>query len=163
MKKASKRDRDKDARILAANQVLSAFAGNTQIVTTYRGLCVTWAHENDKRYLRPWETCGKAFYPVWYKNWGYGIAAAAALALLIRWCEDEPVFPISIWRRWQGNKCGLFEPSFSVVETLLAAGYPSTASCVLCGAELYDDNDMEWWNQEGVSGPCCGWTRVFRQ
>jgi hypothetical protein len=156
---------DLETRLAAANACLSSFAKESRIERRRGGFYVIWTHywlpvEQRKTFEKRWCTRpGQDFYPPWSNKWPHGGTATTALSQLIRWCRGQPVLPISTWRWWASDKCKLL--TSEAVERLLADGYPEHALCVLCQEQI--DGGPDWWNLDGVSGPCCGWTSGCRQ
>jgi hypothetical protein len=134
-------------RITIANLVLKSFAPETSISKVNGYLTVHW-NGNSKR----WMTRGQDFYPVWKNKWGHGGTACVALSQLIRWCQGVPVLGLGVWKYWASQTCKLVKDE-AVLGLLDQAGYPIKTTCVLCQQPTDGRND--WWNLNGVSGPCC--------
>lgn len=150
-----------DTKLEAANIVLGVFT-DSHIERRKGGWYVCWERHGEQIAKR-WYCRGQEFYPIWHKRWGHGGTASTALSQLIRWLRDQPVLPISSWRLWGGEAYALFrfDTTVDVPQTLLDAGYPEHANCVLCGQQL--DGGFDWWSLRDVTGPCCHWTRGCRQ
>lgn len=147
-------------RIDAANAVLAMFASDSKIVIKSKVLAVQFPLRKKLVALRWQVRGGQDFYPVWSDKWAHGGTACTALSQLIRWIKGRPVLPMGSWRYWA--RVGLGRPDgLKMLELLKGAGYPENTPCVLCGREL--DGTLDWWNLDGVSGPCCAWTEGCRQ
>lgn len=148
----------KDDRIDVANVVLKCFAAETELRIESGHVLVCWTQHGGKKFERRWMTRGQDFYPVWHNKWGHGGTASTALAQLVRWVRGLPVLPLTTWRYWSGERVALLRHGNSneAISALSAAGYPETATCVLCGMEL--TSGFDWWSLDGVTGPCCAWT-----
>lgn len=149
-------------RLAIANQVLDKFAPRALIerrLGVGGGYYVHWEC-GQKQFCRRWMVRGcQDFYPVWSRQWIGGGTSCTALSQLIRWLRREPVLPISTWKYWASETVKLLPES--AVDLLLRAGYPVQVQCVLCGREI--ESSIDWWNLNGVSGPCCSWTTGCRQ
>lgn len=145
----------KDTRIDAANEVLKSFAPGTSLRLESGYVVVEWKNHRGPQSKR-WMTRGQDFYPVWHQSWGHGGTASTALAQLVRWIQGKPVLPLATWQYWSGERCRLLRQgdSQTALQTLLDAGYPDKAACVLCGDTI--TGEMDWWSLNGVTGPCCG-------
>jgi hypothetical protein len=144
--------------IETANRVLNSFANGARIEKRSGGWYVCWSTSRGSD-SRRWQTrSGQDFYPTWSHKWIGGGTSCTALAQLIRWLRGQPVLPISTWQYWSTETVKLVSPE--AVEMLRAGGYPVHANCVLCGQQV---TSLDWWNLNGVSGPCCGWTSGCRQ
>lgn len=143
------------AKIKVANQVLSDISnGRTKIERRKNGWYVHFYPNQVKR----WQCRkGNSFYPVW--QYHQGGTATTALSQLIRWLQGKPVLPISTWRHWASDTVKLC--SENVADILLEGGYPEHVDCVLCGNRIKERFD--WWNLDGVSGPCCHWQSGCKQ
>ena len=144
----------KDDRIQVANEVLKCFAPGTSLRLESGYVLVEWTNHRGPQSKR-WMTRGQDFYPVWHHSWGHGGTASTALAQLVRWVRGQPVLPISTWQYWSGDRVALLRQGNGqmAIQTLLDAGYPSQAACVLCGNNIV--GGMDWWSLKGVTGPCC--------
>ena len=153
----------RDERVRICNLVLEYFAGDTWISVSRGRIRVNWSRSDGTGLSREWQTRGgQDFYPVWHNKWGHGGTASTALSQLVRWIQDRPVLPLGTWRHWMGPKCYLGrEHGPEAVEMLRDAGYPEVAICVLCHKVI--DGGMDWWNLDGVSGPCCDHRSGCRQ
>lgn len=148
-----------DEKIIAANAVLAAFS-TSQIERRPGGWYVAWKNYRGDNISRRWQCRkGNDFYPVWSRKWDGGGTACTALSQLIRWLRSQPVLPISSWRYWASDRMRLLP--LVAVEMLADGGYPQESSCVLCEMTLV--GGLDWWNLDGVSGPCCSWTNGCRQ
>lgn len=148
-----------ESKLQAANKALSTFS-NSRIERRKNGWFVCWENHSQGKMSRRWQCrSGQDFYPVWYRVWAHGGTASTALSQLIRWLQGKPVLPISCWRYWASERVKLLPAT--VANDLLQAGYPEHASCVLCGIEI--QGSFDWWNLDGVSGPCCYYTNGCRQ
>lgn len=155
---------DVAARITASNTALTTFAPTTRLTIAESGhVLVTWSSTYGTTRTRRWLTRGNDWYPVWYRHWGHGGTAAAALAQLVRWIRGRPVLGLTTWQYWGSDTCQLLRqgggPDFAI-QALRAAGYPEQSTCVLCGQTGHCG---DWWNLNGVSGPCCSWQSGCRQ
>ena len=149
-----------DDRIEAANKVLPFFANWTHISIDKSYLVVSWTDYKKAIISKRWMTRGQDFYPVWYRKWGHGGTACTALSQLIRWCKDKPVLSIKSWEYWGTEKYRLFRDNGeNVIKILNDYNYPKEDKCVLCGKQ---PTSIDWWNLNGVSGPCC-WGGVCRK
>lgn len=154
---------NRDFRIPMANRVLDCFAAGTIVYyMPGRGVYVSWDRRGTTVYRR-WETMGcQDFYPKWSQLWGHGGTACTALSQLVRWIRGQPVLPLSTWRYWFGDKLQLArDRGDEAIKHLVHAEYPEVATCVLCDQPIV--GGLDWWNLDGVSGPCCGWTTGCRQ
>lgn len=155
---------NRDWRRHNANLALSHFADGTIISEGTRGtLNVSWPkHGGDGYVMKRWQVRGgQDFYPVWSHRWPHGGTACTALSQLIRYIQGRPVLPLSTWRYWVGEKVRLGgDQGEALLARLVHMQYPEHAACVLCGRRL---NGLDWWNLNGVSGPCCGWSSGCRQ
>ena len=146
-------------KIETSNIVLGSFT-NSRIERRKSGWFVLWDGYRGEQVSRRWQCRGgQDFYPVWHRHWPHGGTASTALSQLIRWNRDQPVLSIHSWRYWAGDVCKLVPPS--AVDTLEAGGYPSESICVLCGNRI--EGGIDWWNLDGVSGPCCHYSSGCRQ
>lgn len=149
-------------KLETANQVLKTFAETAWIehrVGAGGGFYVHWKYHNGKEMCRRWmTTCRQDFYPSWSHKWVGGGTSSTALSQLIRWLREQPVLPLGTWRHWASERVKLLP--IEAVGVLAEGGYPEKTPCVLCGGEI---QSMDWWNLDGVSGPCCGWTTGCRQ
>lgn len=145
------------AKLATANAVLATFAP-VELSRRRGGIYVSW-EVRGKRVSRRWMCRGQDFYPVWDRHYPGGGTSVTALSQLVRWVRGQPVLPAASWRYWASDTCKLL-PS-AAVDALLAGGYPEHADCVLCGEPI--SGKMDWWRQDGLSGPCCGWTTGCRQ
>lgn len=150
-------------RLVAANRALECFAPDSKIERRRGGWYVVWENYQNEKISRRWQTKGQDWFPTWNRIWAHGGTACRALSQLIRWLRDQPVLCIASWRYWGGESCKLFRNGKDPVPILLDAGYPEHAYCVLCGRRL--DGPIDWWNLNGVSGPCCcySWEDGCRQ
>lgn len=149
----------KDERVEIANEVLRSFAPGTTLRLESGYVLVEWSARSGTftdQHSKRWMTRGQDFYPVWHRKWGHGGTSCTALAQLVRWIQCKPVLPIGTWQYWSGDKCRLLRHGTgeNVLQSLLDAGYPAKAECVLCGEAI--TGGMDWWSLKGVSGPCCG-------
>lgn len=154
---------NRDFRVPMANRVLDCFAPGTIIAHhPGRGIVVSWERKGETTFRR-WQTRGgQDFYPTWSNLWGHGGTACTALSQLVRWIRGEPVLPLPTWRYWFGDKCQLArDRGTEGIAALVHAEWPEVATCVLCRQPI--TGGMDWWNLDGVSGPCCGWTTGCRQ
>ena len=162
--KQRERVTNREWRRANASIAVGFFAPRTVIINGNRGeLIVSWEKRGTgEAVFRRWQCRhGQDFYPTWSRLWGHGGTACTALAQLIRWIQGRPVLPMSTWRYWAGEKCRLArEDGDELIARLTHANYPEHAHCVLCGRELHG---LDWWNLDGVSGPCCSWTNGCRQ
>lgn len=143
----------------AANRALASFS-RAQIERRVRGWYVSWEGHNGKLVSFRWTVRGgQDFYPTWSQKFPGGGTSCTAMSQLIRWCRGLPVLPIGTWRMWASERCKLLPDS--AVDDLLASGYPDHADCVLCHKRI--EGPLDWWNLDGVTGPCCGWTSGCRQ
>ena len=145
----------KDDRIDIANFVLKCFAPETTLRIESGYVLVAWTDSRGKHEKR-WMTRGQDFYPGWHNNWGHGGTASTALSQLVRWVKCLPVLPLSTWQYWSGDRVQLLRQGNAemAIQTLMGAGYPQKAECVLCGDTI--TGGMDWWSLNGVTGPCCG-------
>lgn len=143
-----------------ANDVLKTFAKETRIEVVGSHITVAWDTYGSPaaRLARRWMTRGNDFYPVWHSKWPHGGTACTALSQLVRWLQDRPVLSIASWRYWASERC-LLLPN-GAVDRLQEAGYPEQSICVLCHKPT---EGLDWWHLNGVSGPCCCYTRGCRQ
>lgn len=150
------------AKMEAANAVLQTFAPGTTIERRKGGWFVLWS-DRWGNYEKRWQTRGNDFYPVWHREWGHGGTACTALAQLIRWLRGQGVLSIVTWRMWAGEGYRLLRHGDvdAALQGLLDAGYPEVTTCVLCGRSPL--KSIDWWNLDGVSGPCCSGRTGCRQ
>lgn len=144
-----------EEKLAVANRVLSTFS-ICSIQRLRGGFYVTWTMLG-KTTGKRWVTRGQDFYPMW--RFPQGGTCCTAVSQLIRWLRGQPVLPIASWRYWASEKCKLVPPE--QIDVLLEAGYPERAECVLCQQLIEGSHD--WWSLDGVSGPCCCWTKGCRQ
>lgn len=151
-----------DNRVDVANEVLACFAPGTKIRIESGYVLVSWS-DSSGNFEKRWQTRGQDFYPVWYRKWGHGGTASTALSQLARWIRGKNVLPLSTWRYWAGDRCRLLRQgdASKAIQLLEKAGYPECAKCCLCDCEL--ESGFDWWNLDGVSGPCCGMNNGCRQ
>lgn len=154
-----------EERMAVANRALALFAADSRLEwRPGRGMYVVW-----KQFRPPFETArrwqsfsGAACYPIWKRQWPHGGTACQALYQLIRWCQHKPVLPLSQWRWWTSERVRLADDRGpQLVQVLTAGGWPEVVHCVLCGQPVV--NGIDWWDLEGVSGPCCHYTSGCRQ
>jgi hypothetical protein len=145
-------------KLLAANTALQSFAPTSIIERHHNGYYVRWTDSRGE-FLRRWQCRGQDFYPIWYRTWGHGGTASTALSQLIRWLRELPVLPMASWRYWASERVALV--TAEACEALSRAAYPEQACCVLCGGVI--TGSMDWWNLDGVSGPCHMYTVGCRE
>lgn len=145
-------------KLATANAVLATF-NRSQIEPRPGGFYVCWEGRGGPMAKRWICRGGQDFYPMWSHQWPGGGTAITALSQLIRWLRGQPVLPIGTWHYWASEKLKLLPKE--AIEQLRDGGYPERADCVLCGNEI--NGQLDWWNLDGVSGPCCGWTSGCRQ
>lgn len=153
----------KDDRIEAANEMLKCFAPDTSLRIESGYVIVEWLSSISGKHSRRWMTRGNCFYPTWYRHWCHGGTASTALSQLVRWVQGKPVLSIDSWRYWGRDECMLLRhgDKEAALQSLLNAGYPAQATCVLCKQPI--NGSIDWWSLKGVTGPCCGWTSGCRQ
>lgn len=136
-------------RIDVANEVLNSFS-SALIEKRKNGIYIIFRYR-DELISRRWQCRGQDFYPVWKRKYPGGGTSCIALSQLIRWVQNKPVLPLSSWEYWSGDSCRLV-PKESV-EILKSNKYPQEVKCVRCEKEII--KGIDWWNLNGVSGPCC--------
>lgn len=150
------------SRVEVANQVLQFFAPDTHLTVVRGRVFVHWERHGGEKIRRQWMTRGNDFYPVWHHKWAHGGTCCTALSQLVRWIQERPVLPIATWQYWAGKTVFLGrEQGPRMAEVLTEHGYPQVANCVLCKQPI--TGSLDWWNLDGVSGPCCSWTNGCRQ
>ena len=139
-----------DDRLSVANAVIQTFAPGTFLRLESGYVLVEWKNHRGPQSKR-WMTRGQDFYPVWHKAWGHGGTATTALAQLVRWIKGKPVLPLPTWQYWSGDKCRLLRQGDAqmALESLQSAGYPATATCVLCKETI--TGGMDWWSLNGMA------------
>lgn len=149
-----------EQKLEAANKVLQTFARESRIERRKGGFYVVWPkYRGDGENVKRWICRGQDFYPMWSNKWPHGGTACTALSQLIRWLRGQATLPIVSWRYWASDTCKLLPREAATV--LLDNGYPEHAWCVLCDRQL--TIGFDWWNLNGVSGPCCGMRNGCRQ
>ena len=140
--------------------MLDAFAPDTKVFPRPAGGWeVHWHDCRGRQVVRRWQATGTgSLYPVWHGKWAHGGTACMALSMLMRWLQGRPVVGMSTWRGLARPGRKLFEPGAE--QTLADAGWPEKARCVLCDREL---GRHDWWDLDGVSGPCCHYRDGCRQ
>jgi len=154
----------KDDRLAAANIALKSFAPDTTLRLESGYVLVEWQRRSGETFSKRWMCRGNDFYPVWYRQWCHGGTTSTALSQLVRWIQGKPVLSISSWRYWASEGVALLrqgDGAEPAIKALLDAGYPQQPVCVLCKKQI--DGGIDWWNLNGVSGPCCGWSNGCRQ
>lgn len=150
-------------RLRVANAAIAFFAPETTISVESGRVVVRWRSYRDEQYSRRWQCHrGQDFYPTWSRKWGHGGTCCTALSQLVRFVQEKPVLPMSTWEYWCSPKIALArDRGDELVKTLRDGGYPIHVPCVLCKQPI--NGGLDWWNLNGVSGPCCGWTTGCRQ
>lgn len=144
------------ARIRAANAALAIIAERTQIERRRGGWYVKWKTYQNVEHSRRWSVQRGSDRPPWHQKWAHGGTCKTALSQLIRWCKEEPVLPLATWQYWCSPGCYLARDRGAELCSLLSdAGWPRDVPCVLCGVAL--TGSIDWWDLNGVSGPCCKW------
>lgn len=151
-------------RIEAVNAALATFTGRPGYSQPVRigkektgHIRVEWGPP-DRRRSRRWITMrGNSHYPVWHRRAPWGGTQSTAISFLVRWVQNKPVYGLESWTYWASDSIKLC--TAETVEVLRQAGYPERAKCVLCGAEGCGD----WWDLDGVTGPCCTWRSGCKQ
>lgn len=141
-----------------ANAVLKTFnsfwvENSFWIEPRKRGIYVCWEGRGGAISKRWACRGGQDFYPIWHTQWSGDGRESIALSQLIRWLRWQSVLSIETWRYWSSERVKLLP--ISAVEMLAEAGYPQESVCVLCGNRV--GGGIDWWNLDGVSGPCCSW------
>lgn len=143
-------------RLAICNEILATFARGKLVLVNHR-VAVQWGGPDPKTIkTKTWMTRGSDFHPTWRYPWGG--TQCTAISQLIRWCQGKPVLPMASWEWWGSDKVKLVNPETLAV--LRAHGYPEVTPCVLCGQP---PQGLDWWNLDGVSGPCCSHTKGCRQ
>jgi len=142
-------------KLETVNAAIAIFAPGTTVRRGLTGWLVEWTTCSGKKYSRRWTVeKGNDFYPVWHNRWPYGGTCCNALAQLMRWLQDRPVFGIGTWLYWGSPNIRLGKPE--LIEVLLQGGYPADHVCVICGKTIVPSVDgLDWWSLKGVSGPSC--------
>ena len=138
-----------EQRAEQATAILRTFAPRAAIERRRGGIYVTWKHyRTGEVTARRWSTRGHSHYPPWSDIWPHGGTSLTALHMLVRWVRGLSVYGFATWRYWASAAVGLANArTFAALE---AAGWPLTATCVLCGG----DHPGDWTNRNG-GGPCC--------
>lgn len=93
-------------------------------------------------------------FPRWSSEFPHGGTCHAALHQLVRFAQEKPVVTIGAWEAWCGPNIRVAgDNGQAVVDLLRAGGWPTVATCVVCGRTPLPRYD--WWSLEGVSGPAC--------
>ena len=80
-----------------------------------------------------------------------------AMSQIVRWCQGKPVLPLASFQWWTSETIMLAGDRGPELLTLLEkAGYPVAVNCVACGNP---PTGLDWYNLDGVSGPCCRFSR----
>jgi hypothetical protein len=153
--KAAMRTGVDPARLAASNAALAIFGPGygLHLEFTGRRAFVCWESKWEGRQRVQWVThAGNDFYPTWRKG-PWGGTCSTAMSQLIRWCQGKPVLPLGCWKGWSGDGVRLAgDRGPELIELLRAAGYPERVACVCCGLPPIG---LDWFNRDGVSGPCC--------
>jgi hypothetical protein len=143
-----------EAKLGTVNRAIALFARNTTVRRGLTGWTVEWTDSRGKKHRRRWAVdAGQSFFPAWHHSWSHGGTACTALSQLMRWLQGRPVFGIGTWRYWTGEYIRLGSPE--IIQVLTDGGYPAGQVCVRCGGAIGPDQGLDWWNLEGISGPCC--------
>jgi hypothetical protein len=144
-----------NTKLETVNAAIAIFAPGTTVRRGLTGWLVEWADYRGKQYSRRWAVQrGSDTWPVFHRKWTQGGTGCNALAQLMRWLQDRPVFGISTWQYWVGPSIRLGKPE--LIDVLLQGGYPADHVCVLCGKTIVPSVDgLDWWSLKGVSGPSC--------
>jgi len=146
----------KEQRLVQANSVLPTFTFRGVVLeldsTGHVVVCWTSAHK-PALVRKRWVTRGSDFHPTWRYPWGG--TQSTAIAQLVRWVQGKPTLPLGSWEYWASDTVKLCGPE--TLEALRAINWPAKPICVLCGNECAG---LDWWNLDGVSGPCCSAWKV---
>lgn len=146
-------------KLETANRVLATFAANAEIYLRGSRLRIKWPTYGGRLRDKEWQCRrGQDFYPKWSQQWCGGGTSCTALSQLVRWIQGKPVLPLGTWRHWASESVQLLP--IEAVNDLATGGYPDISICVLCDNPT---EGLDWWNLDGVSGPCCSFTRGCRQ
>lgn len=90
-----------------------------------------------------------------YGQLGFGGTSAMAIGQLVRWIRNKTRLPVACWEYWASDTIKLCNDE--TVQLIEKSGYcdPKKTCCVLCGYEYTGD----WWDLDGVVGPCCSMGR----
>lgn len=142
------------ARAVMANAILKTYAHkDAEIILRGRRVFV-----RDYSRTRQWVVRGgQSFYPAYRTSMGG--TQTTSIAILIRWIQGRPVFPMSTWEYWASGTINLCNQE--TLALLVEYGYPKHVECVLCGNEI--KGGLDWWCLDNLSGPCCSWTSGCKQ
>jgi hypothetical protein len=96
-----------------------------------------------------------------YGRFGMGGTQALAAGQLVLWIRDKPRVPLRAWEYWASPTVLLAGGNSDRMLALLrASAYDDGVKtrCVLCGGDRCGD----WWNLDGLTGPCCTYGRCQR-
>jgi hypothetical protein len=141
-------------RLSAANAALAIFSPGTSLEFVGRRAFVRWTGYDKKLVRKQWVTRGgQDFYPTWRGPWGGTVTIA--ISQLIRWVQGKPVLPLASFKWWCSETIKLAgDRGNELIITLGTSGYPVEVTCVVCGKP---PKGLDWFNRDGVSGPCCRW------
>lgn len=154
--------RQQEEKLVSVNLVLNLMGTNTSVSwVPGKGWVCFWQTWNGKQIERRYQRKGRSEYPVWHAKWGHGGTCCRGLFQLIRWLDNKPVMPLSIWGYWCGPLVKVGPPE--IVNILQNAGYPQDAYCVVCGGRI--KGSMDWWDDKKVSGPAHfhAWSKCLEQ
>jgi hypothetical protein len=99
---------------------------------------------------------------MYYHDMGMGGTMAMAVGQLVLWIRGKPRLPLRSWEYWASDTIRLAGDNGPAMLACIAAstyGDGKATRCVLCGGDQVGD----WWSLNGVTGPCCSYTRGCRQ
>lgn len=141
-------------RLAVCNRVLDLLSARPKLEVRRGHVFIAWTlghgKARGKGIARRWD--GHDFYPTWHKIAPWGGTQSVAISQLIRWWRGQPVLPLASWEWWSSGTVKLLHTQ-DAVDILRDAGYPAVSACVLCGRT--PTVGLDWWNLDGVSGPCC--------
>ena len=146
--------------VCEANKVLHIFDPTLSFVIINNKLCLEYKEFDYKLHKYMQKTIGvqvsrhSGSLCINYGRLGMGGTMAMAIGQLARWIRNQPRVPVSVWRRWAGDKIRLARDNGDLMlKYLTELGYDDNTStkCILCG----EDKCSDWWSLDNISGPCC--------
>lgn len=144
-------------RLQASNVVMDALVKGSRLSREKGGWFVYWPQVSSGMTLgRRYQTRGSSHFPTWHRIWPGGGTSCEALYQLVRWNRGETVFPIDTWIYWAGTSVMLIPRA--IVNVLYDNEWPLGVPCVLCGTTIGKGTGLDWWDLDGLEGPCCGYS-----
>lgn len=153
MKNELTREASPEEKVEVVNSILKTFGHDFNLTKESGYFYLEWKNWKGQPVKKRWSG-DRSFYPPFYNKLGVGGTVTVAITNLVKFCQGQSVYPLSVWKYWAKIKLWSDQAiAADSIEKLKTIGYPQKPVCIFCQTTI--DDTWDWYDSVTLKKTGC--------